>query len=144
MKTTIRTLAAVLVIVASPLAAQAPVHVPEDVPARYHPLPSVRDQAAEMQEWVEARLTRVLPALMAEYDVDMWILSMREYGEDPVFWSMISPTTFAARRRSIYVFTRQDDGSVERLASSMRSMIWGPNFRMLSGRSSMVIEPGSG
>jgi Xaa-Pro aminopeptidase len=76
----------------------------------------VREQAAEMQAWVEARLERVLPALMAEYDVDMWILSMREYGEDPVFWSMVSPTTFAARRRSIYVFTRQPDGSVERLA----------------------------
>jgi hypothetical protein len=69
-----------------------------------------------MQEWVSARLERVLPALMAEHGVDMWILSMREYGEDPVFWSMISPTTFAARRRSIYVFTRQPDGSVERLA----------------------------
>lgn len=69
-----------------------------------------------MQGWVEARLERVLPSLMAEYDVDMWILSMREYGEDPVFWSMVSPTTFAARRRSIYVFTRQDDGTVERLA----------------------------
>ena len=53
---------------------------------------------------------------MAEYDVRMWILSMREYAEDPVFWSITSPTTFAARRRSIYVFTRQDDGAVERLA----------------------------
>jgi Xaa-Pro aminopeptidase len=41
---------------------------------------------------------------------------MREYGEDPVFWGIISPTTFAARRRSIYVFTRRADGSVERLA----------------------------
>jgi hypothetical protein len=69
-----------------------------------------------MQTWVEARLSRVLPKLMAEYDVDMWILSMREYGEDPVFWSIISESTFAARRRSIYVFTRQPDGAVERLA----------------------------
>jgi Xaa-Pro aminopeptidase len=76
----------------------------------------VREQAEEMQAWVEARLTRVLPALMDEYDAEMWIVSMREYGEDPVFWSMISPTTFAARRRSIYVFTRRDDGTVERLA----------------------------
>jgi hypothetical protein len=108
----------VLLIVAAPpkLAAQEPVHVPPEVPARYHPLPPVREQAKEMQEWVEARLTRVLPELMREYDAEMWILSMREYGEDPVFWSIISPTTFAARRRSIYVFTRQDDGSVERLA----------------------------
>ena len=99
-----------------PASAQAPAAVPAEAPARYHPLPPVRQQAAEMQTWVEARLTRVLPALMAEYGADMWILSMREYGEDPVFWSMISETTFAARRRSIYVFTRQADGSVERLA----------------------------
>lgn len=109
-------LAAVCLMLSHPLSAQAPVQVPPETPARYHPLPSVREQAAEMQAWVEARLTRVLPSLMAEYDAAMWILSMREYGEDPVFWSMISPTTFAARRRSIYVFTRQEDGGVERLA----------------------------
>jgi Xaa-Pro aminopeptidase len=29
---------------------------------------------------------------------------MREYNEDPVFTSIVSPTTFAARRRTIYVF----------------------------------------
>jgi Xaa-Pro aminopeptidase len=99
-----------------PASPQAPVRVPPDVPARYHPLPPIREQAKEMQTWVEARLTRVLPALMAEHGADMWILSMREYAEDPVFWSMISETTFAARRRSIYVFTRKPDGTVERLA----------------------------
>ena len=98
------------------LAAQAPAYVPDGVPARIHPLPSLREQAAEQQAWLELRIGRVLPKLMAEYDVRMWILSMREYAEDPVFWSITSPTTFAARRRSIYVFTRQDDGTVERLA----------------------------
>jgi hypothetical protein len=41
---------------------------------------------------------------------------MREYAEDPVFWSITSATTFAARRRTIYVFHRQPDGSVTRLA----------------------------
>jgi hypothetical protein len=94
----------------------APVHVPADAPARFHALPGVREQAVEMQSWVDARVRRVLPRLMAQHDAEMWILSMREYGEDPVFWGMISPTTFAARRRSIYVLTRRDDGSVERLA----------------------------
>ena len=98
------------------LAAQRPVHVPANVPARIQPLPTLREQAVEQQAWLELRIGRVLPKLMAEYDVRMWILSMREYAEDPVFWSIISPTTFAARRRSIYVFTRQDDGTVERLA----------------------------
>ncbi|NNF38930.1 MAG: hypothetical protein HKN71_09695, partial [Gemmatimonadetes bacterium] len=37
-----------------PAAAQTPVAVPPDAPARYHPLPSVRAQAEEMQGWVEA------------------------------------------------------------------------------------------
>lgn len=105
-----------LSLVAPPVLAQAPVQVPESIPARVHLLPSLRDQAVEQQAWLEARLDRVLPALMAEYGVHMWILSMREYGEDPVFWSITAPTTFAARRRSIYVFTLQPDGTVERLA----------------------------
>jgi hypothetical protein len=96
--------------------AQAPASVPLDAAARIHPLPPLRAQAEEQQAWLETRLTEVLPALMAEYDVDMWILSMREYAEDPVFWSIVSPTTFAARRRSIYVLTRRDDGTLERLA----------------------------
>ncbi|MGD2070977.1 MAG: M24 family metallopeptidase [Gemmatimonadota bacterium] len=93
-----------------------PVRVPEGVPPRYHELPSLREEAAERQVWLEARLDRVLPALMEEHGVEMWVLSMREYAEDPVFFSLAAPTTFAARRRSIYVFTRRPDGSVERLA----------------------------
>ena len=105
-----------LVLVPTDGIAQAPAPVPPDAAARIHPLPPLRAQAKEQQAWLETRLTEVLPALMAEYDVDMWILSMREYAEDPVFWSIVSPTTFAARRRSIYVLTRGADGSVERLA----------------------------
>ncbi|MBW3535904.1 MAG: Xaa-Pro aminopeptidase, partial [Gemmatimonadetes bacterium] len=101
---------------ATPLHGQAPAAVPADAPARFHPLPTLRQQASERQAWLEARLDRVLPRLMEEYGAEMWILSMREYAEDPVFWSITSPTTFAARRRSIYVFHRKDDGSVERLA----------------------------
>lgn len=93
--------------------------VPPDAlaPARYHTFPSLREQATEQQAWLERRLTDVLPALMREYDVHMWILSMREYAEDPVFFSITSPTTFAARRRSIYVFfDRGPEAGVERLA----------------------------
>ena len=40
---------------------------------------------------------------------------MREYNEDPVFWSIVSPTTMAARRRTIYVFCdRGPERGVER------------------------------
>jgi hypothetical protein len=105
-----------LSLVATPVLAQAPVPIPASSPAHVHPLPTLREQAVEQQAWLQARLDRVLPALMSEYGVHMWILSMREYGEDPVFASITSPTTFAARRRSIYVMTLQPDGTVERLA----------------------------
>ncbi len=90
--------------------------IPAAAVAHVRPLPTLREQAAEQQRWLRMRLERVLPRLMRKYDVGMWILSMREYAEDPVFFSIAAPTTFAARRRSIYVFNRRADGTVERLA----------------------------
>jgi Xaa-Pro aminopeptidase len=54
---------------------------------------------------------------MRQYGIRMWIVPMREYNEDPVFWSLVSATTFAARRRTIYVFfDRGPAQGVERLA----------------------------
>lgn len=97
--------------------AQEPVFVPQDAAPRFHTLPPLREQARIQQEWAELRVTEVIPMLMREHGVDMWILSMREYGEDPVFWGIKSPTTFAARRRSIYVFHDPGPGQeMERLA----------------------------
>ena len=83
------------------------------------PLGTLRQQAALQQEWLRYRLDSVLPRLMRQYGVEMWILPMREYNEDPVFWSLVSPTTFFARRRTIYVFTDRGPShgvAVERLA----------------------------
>jgi Xaa-Pro aminopeptidase len=98
-------------------AAQKPVNVPKGVPPRIHPLPPLREQAEIEQGWAHKRVTEVLPMLMREHGVDMWILSMREYGEDPVFSAIKAPTTFAARRRSIYVFYDRGPGQeLERLA----------------------------
>ena len=81
------------------------------------PLGTLREQAVIQQQWLQYRLDSVLPRLMRQYGVDMWIVAMREYNEDPVFWSLVSPTTFFARRRTIYVFTdRGPARGVERLA----------------------------
>lgn len=74
------------------------------LPAQPHPLGTLRDQALIQQDWLRFRLDSILPRLMREHGVSMWILPMREYNEDPVFWSIVSPTTMAARRRTIYVF----------------------------------------
>ena len=81
------------------------------------PLGTLREQAAVEQEWLRYRLDSVLPRLMRQYHVAMWVVPMREYNEDPVFWSLVSATTFFARRRTIYVFyDRGPERGVERLA----------------------------
>src|SRR2546421_2161100 len=81
------------------------------------PLGTLREQAAVQQEWLRYRLDSVLPRLMRQYKVALWVVPMREYNEDPVFWSLVSATTFFARRRTIYVFfDRGPDRGVERLA----------------------------
>jgi Xaa-Pro aminopeptidase len=82
-----------------------------------NPLPPLRKQAEIQQQWLKIRLEEVLPRLMRENSVQMWIIPMREYNEDPVFSSLVSATTFAARRRTIYVFfDRGPEKGVERLA----------------------------
>jgi hypothetical protein len=82
-----------------------------------HPLGTLREQAATQQAWLAQRLERVLPSVMRAHGVDMWVVAMREYNEDPLFRALVSPTTFAARRRSIYIFfDRGPETGVERLA----------------------------
>lgn len=80
-------------------------------------MPPLREQAALQQEWLKYRLEHHLPQLMRKHGVAMWLVISREYNEDPVFFSLVSPTTFAARRRTIYVFfDRGPEQGVERLA----------------------------
>ena len=82
-----------------------------------HPLGTLRAQAAVQQQWLRYRLDSVLPRIMRKYNVTMWVVPMREYNEDPVFSALVSPTTFFARRRTIYVFyDRGPEKGVERLA----------------------------
>ena len=101
----------------STLLVQAPSSMPVLTPLPDRPLGSLREQAAVEQEWLRYRLDSVLPRLMRQYHVAMWVVPMREYNEDPVFRSLVSATTFFARRRTIYVFyDRGPERGVERLA----------------------------
>ena len=68
------------------------------------PFGTLREQAAMQQAWLQKRLDTFLPPLMRKHGVDMWVVPMREYNEDPVFTAVTAPETFAARRRTIYVF----------------------------------------
>jgi hypothetical protein len=68
------------------------------------PFGTLREQAALQQQWLRNRLDTFLPALMRKHGIDLWVVAMREYAEDPVFKAIVAPETFAARRRTIYVF----------------------------------------
>ena len=77
---------------------------PNSLPTAERPFGTLREQAVQQQTWLKERLDTFLPALMRKHEVDMWVVPMREYNEDPVFSSIAAPETFAARRRTIYVF----------------------------------------
>ena len=72
--------------------------------AKQRPFGTLREQAAMQQDWLKKRLDTFLPALMRTHGVDLWVIPMREYAEDPLFNAIAAPETFAARRRTIYVF----------------------------------------
>ncbi|WP_395794281.1 M24 family metallopeptidase [Aquimonas sp.] len=61
------------------------------------------------------RLEQLLPNLMSEAGLDMWLVINREYAEDPVYFSLVPQPSFAARRTTMLVFNRLPDGSIERL-----------------------------
>jgi hypothetical protein len=87
------------------------------LPAQERPLGTLREQAVIQQQWLAYRLDSILPGLMRRHGVQMWIVDCREYNEDPVFFSIVSPTTFACRRRTLYVFHDRGSGQpLERLA----------------------------
>jgi len=89
--------------VALALAAALPAGPPAPSPVA-RPFGTLREQAAMQQEWLRRRLDVFLPALMRTHGIDMWVVPMREYNEDPVFSSITAPETMFARRRTIYAF----------------------------------------
>lgn len=77
---------------------------------------SYKERIAPENRMLTTRLTELLPKLMAETELDMWLVINREYAEDPVYYTLVPQPTFAARRTTMLVFHRLPDGSIERLS----------------------------
>ncbi|MEO1188506.1 MAG: hypothetical protein AAFW60_05485 [Pseudomonadota bacterium] len=69
-----------------------------------------RDRVAPENAMTRDRLETLLPALMEETEIDMWLVINREYAEDPVYFTLVPQPAFAARRTTILVFHRHADG----------------------------------
>jgi Xaa-Pro aminopeptidase len=85
-------------------------------PASADVLP-LRAQAVVINQLLAERFDQLLPDMMAQTGIDMWVLVSREYNEDPVLKTMLPAEWLNARRRTILVFYRDAaSGKVERLA----------------------------
>lgn len=87
-----------------------------------HILPH-RDRAPAVNRMLKDRLDNLLPTLMRETGIDLWIVINREYAEDPVYLTLVPEPVFAARRTTMLIFhDRGGEQGVERLTVSRYPM----------------------
>ena len=65
---------------------------------------NLKDRAKVIEEIQKDRFDNLLPKLMEETNIDMWVIITREYNEDPVIKTLLPPTWLNARRRTILAF----------------------------------------
>lgn len=80
-----------------------------------------RARVEPVNRMLEERLTGLLPRLMRETGIDLWLVINREYAEDPVYLTLVPEPVFAARRTTMLVFHDRgivdgEDGGVELLS----------------------------
>ncbi len=109
---------AALLLLAAPVTA-APMCQTEPADPALPKLLALKDRAHLQDAWLKHRLDTIVPALMREHHIDMWVLVAREYLEDPVVATMLDAESFSARRRTILVFSDPGGGKpVERFTVS--------------------------
>ena len=98
------------------------------------PILNARERAATENRILAARLDMIIPAIMREQGVDLWLMVAREYFEEPVVASMLDAENMHARRRTILIFHDPGNGKpVERLTVSRYGLgglfapAWDPN-----------------
>ena len=64
----------------------------------------LKDRATIIKNIQKDRVENLLPNLMQETGIDMWVIITREYNEDPIIKTLLPPTWLNARRRTILVF----------------------------------------
>lgn len=78
---------------------------------------SQEEQSNLINQWLEERLETLLPELMEETGIDMWLIISREYNEDPIIKTMLPSTWLAARRRTmLLIYKPENSQTLEKLA----------------------------
>jgi Xaa-Pro aminopeptidase len=99
--------------------ADIPMSETEQIAPPLPPILPLRDRAGLIDRILEERLDMIVPQIMRENGVSMWVLMAREYFEEPVIATMLDARSMHARRRTILIFSDPGDGQpVERLTVS--------------------------
>jgi len=78
-----------------------------------------RERVDPVNRMLRERLDDLLPGLMREAGIDLWLVINREYVEDPVYLTLVPEPVFAARRTTMLLFhDRGPEKGVERLTVS--------------------------
>ncbi|HET7710741.1 MAG TPA: M24 family metallopeptidase [Thermoanaerobaculia bacterium] len=84
---------------------------------------SERARVEAVNSMLRDRLDNLLPQLMRETGIDLWLIINREYAEDPVYLTLVPEPVFAARRTTILlIHDRGPEKGVERLTVSRYPM----------------------
>ena len=70
---------------------------------------SLKERAVIVDQIQKDRLDNLLPQLMDDNGIDLWVMITREYNEDPVVKTLLPPTWLNARRQTILVFSKNKD-----------------------------------
>jgi Xaa-Pro aminopeptidase len=83
------------------------------------PILTARGRTETENRILAERLDAIIPAIMREQGIDLWLLVAREYFEEPVVASMLNAENMHARRRTILIFHDPGGGKpIERLTVS--------------------------
>ena len=76
---------------------------------------TIRQQYALQDEILKERLHTLMPRLMRECGVEMWVVISREYNEDPIFKTLVPALVKNAGRTTCLVFSLDGEGNYEAL-----------------------------
>lgn len=65
-----------------------------------------KERCSVRNRWLKIRLQTILPRIMSESDIDMWIVADREGNQDPVVKSFLPAELIASTRLTCFIFVK--------------------------------------
>ena len=92
-------------------------------PVGFDKILPVRERAEIQNEWLRWRFDNILPQIMRNTEIDLWLVINREYNEDALYFTLVpQPTVYSYRTTILMFHDRGGQLGVERLSASDHGM----------------------